>query len=377
MKNNLEIFIKRAKEKYGDKFDYSKVNYINFNTKVEIICPRHGSFWTTPNNFLRCKNGCPKCKSMTTEEFIERAKQVHGNKYDYSKTIYKDWKTKVCIICPIHGEFFILPIRHINTNQRGNGCPKCGDFLRRKHTTKTTEWFIEKAKKIYGDKYDYSKAIYSHSSKNITIICHEKDEFGNEHGEFITTPNRFLQGHGCQKCAKNKYDQETFIQKCNLVHNNKYDYSKTKYQGVLKKIKIICPFHGEFEQLASHHLHGVGCPICNESKQEKEIRHFLTNNNIQFISQYRPKWLGRQSLDFFLKDYNVAIECQGMQHLDPNTHFGTLNRFEKQNILDKKKYNLCKEHGIEIIYFSFYDLPYFAKIITEKQDLLTLIKNKK
>ena len=132
-------FIKKAKEIHGDKYDYSKVEYKNSNTKVCIICPEHGEFWQLPYHHLHgC--GCSKCRSkkmtLTTEEFIERAKEIHGDKYDYSKTEYVDNKTKICIICPIHGEFWQIPLNHL----QNKGCPYCGKT--KKYTTKE---FIESA----------------------------------------------------------------------------------------------------------------------------------------------------------------------------------------------------------------------------------------
>ena len=120
-----EQFIEKAKQIHGNKYDYSKVEYVNNHTKVCIICPEHGEFWQTPNSHLN-GNGCSSCKGLkklTTKEFIERAKQVHGNKYDYSKTIYVNKRTKVCIICPIHGEFYQTPHNHVYQKQ---GCPECG-----------------------------------------------------------------------------------------------------------------------------------------------------------------------------------------------------------------------------------------------------------
>lgn len=97
---------------------------MNANTKVCIICPKHGEFWQTPSGHLSGK-GCPKCykesRSSTTEEFINKAREIHGNKYDYSKVNYVNAYTKVCIICPKHGEFWQIPANHLN----GHGCPNC------------------------------------------------------------------------------------------------------------------------------------------------------------------------------------------------------------------------------------------------------------
>lgn len=128
MKNKTEDFIIRASKLQNNKYDYSKVNYINNCTKVCIICPIHGEFWQTPKNHLK-KCGCPKCSNIkntekqrsNTEEFIEKAKEIHGTKYDYSKVNYINAKTKVCIICPEHGEFWQIPYNHLLMN----GCPEC------------------------------------------------------------------------------------------------------------------------------------------------------------------------------------------------------------------------------------------------------------
>ena len=117
-------FIAKAKKIHGDKYDYSKVKYIDTKSKVCVVCPEHGEFWQTPHNHLSGQ-GCPKCgvekQTSTKEEFIKKAKEIHGDKYDYSKVDYSNAHTKVCIICPNHGEFWQTPNNHL----RGHGCPKC------------------------------------------------------------------------------------------------------------------------------------------------------------------------------------------------------------------------------------------------------------
>ena len=196
MKKKTTIeFIEEAKNVHGDKYDYSKVEYINKNTKVCIICPEHGKFWQRPSDHLQGA-GCYKCgrknckgKKVTTKDFIENAVKLHGNKYDYSKSEYIDSKTKICIICPEHGEFWQLPTAHL----QGQGCPKCKKYKigKNKYNTKI---FIEKSKLIHGNKYDYSKVNYIDSLTKVCIIC-------PEHGEFWQEPNSHLRGFGCKKCA--------------------------------------------------------------------------------------------------------------------------------------------------------------------------------
>lgn len=299
-----------------------------------------------------------------TETFIEKAKSIHGDKYDYSKVVYTNYNDKICIICPKHGEFYIEPIKHISkgrTNQRG--CPLCGEENRRKNTKKTTEWFIQKAHQIHGNKYDYSKVVYERTDKNVCIIC-------PEHGEFWQSPNRHLNNHGCPKCGGNiKLTNEEFIKRAKEVHGDKYDYSKVDFKGTNKKVCIICPKHGEFWQFANQHIQGRGCPHCKQSMLEKEVRNFLENEKIKFIAQKRAKWLGKQSLDFYLPDYNIAIECQGGQHFKSSDYFGGIKRFLRTKELDRIKNQLCEENGIKILYYTHCKEEYQFDLITDLQTL--------
>lgn len=122
-----EQFISDAIKIHGDKYDYSKVKYIDWRTPICIICPNHGEVWQIPNDHLNKKRvGCPKCGTegtrLSQEEFINRSINVHGDKYDYSKVEYINMRTKVCIICPEHGEFWQFPKGHFS---RKHGCPIC------------------------------------------------------------------------------------------------------------------------------------------------------------------------------------------------------------------------------------------------------------
>ena len=164
-KMSNEDFIAKAYSLHGDKYDYSKVEYINSKTKVCIICPVHGEFWITPNEHL-LGHGCKKCyhdrKKITTEEFIRRAKEIHGDKYDYSKVEYVNSFVKVCIICPKHGEFWQTPHGHL----KGNGCPKCGNDI--KYTTNT---FIEKCKKYLHNSIEKCNFAAQKSIEKCKNVC--------------------------------------------------------------------------------------------------------------------------------------------------------------------------------------------------------------
>ena len=376
IKITTEEFIKRAREVHGDKYDYSKVEYVNNHTKVCIICTEHGDFWQRADSHLS-GIGCPKCSKKykyETEEFIKRAREVHGNKYDYTKTQYKGGRQKICINCPEHGEFWKLPYEHLN----GKGCPKCVN-KKFTNTKSTTEEFIERAKKVHNNKYDYSKVDYENGRTKVCITC-------PEHGEFWQLPYVHLQGHGCPKCKtqmfSNKYrlTLEEFIKKANKCHNNFYDYSKVKYINAKEKVCITCPEHGEFWQLPNNHLFGNGCPECKKSKLEKKMKNFLIENKIRFSEEKTFEWLiykENMRLDFYLPDYNIAIECQGEQHFKP-VNFGCETEedmFEQFKIIqdrDKKKKELCNTNNIKLLYYS--DKKYENNIFTDLKEILKYIE---
>jgi hypothetical protein len=128
----------------------------------------------------------------------------------------------------------------------------------------TTESFIERAYKVHGSKYDYSKTLYNTGSTNIVIIC-------PKHGEFLQLPSNHLSGSGCPKCIKKgtaPLTTDQFIKKALSKHGNRYDYSISDYRNNDTNIKIICRIHGEFEQIAGEHLRGRGCYKCNGGRKE-------------------------------------------------------------------------------------------------------------
>lgn len=285
---------------------------------------------------------------MNTKTFIEKAKAIYGDKYDYSKCEYIGTHKKVCVICPEHGEFFVTPANHTSKHNHC-GCPKCAG----KH--KTTEIFINEAKKVHGDKYDYSKVVYEKNNKKVCIIC-------PKHGEFWMTPNGHLNNRGCKKCGKEKLKKEfsrtteMFIEEARKVHGDKYDYSKVNYNNCKTKVCIICPEHGEFWQVPDSHLRGMGCIQCSGNhKSVDKISLFLANKKILFEREKGFKWLGRQRLDFYLPDYEIAIEYQGEQHFHPVKYFGGEQRFKDRKKRDEVKRMLCEKNGIRLIYVSFWE----------------------
>lgn len=310
-------------------------------------------------------------RKLTKEEISESIKKLCGDKFDFSLDEYKNTGSKIILTCKKCGKTFRRKYNALMYNQ---DCPYC------KGTAKIqdTEWFINKAKEIHGSKYDYSKSEYVSTDKKVIVICHEKDKFGEEHGEFLVTPHSHIgiMKTGCPKCS-NKYSTTTeeFIKKARTVHGNKYDYSKTKYVRALSQVIITCPIHGDFLQKPNGHLNGQGCPYCKQSHIERDIRDFLIENNIEFKQEYAPEWLKPLHIDFFIPSENVAIECQGLQHFIPAKYYGGEKGLETRKERDKRKSLLCKSNNIKLVYYADYEYDFPYKVITSKEELLKEIKN--
>jgi hypothetical protein len=198
-------------------------------------------------------------KKLTTLEFIKKARSVHGDEYDYSKVVYVNASTKIEIICKKHGSFWQTPDKHCGSRQQG--CHACSYGKRKYKAPETTEGFVERARKIHQEKYDYSQTRYKYAREKVEIIC-------PIHGSFYQTASKHLMGHGCLYCGKkraaekNAITKESFVKRANKKHKNKYDYTKTIVISGEKKVFIKCPKHGGFWQTPASHLHGKGCPKC-------------------------------------------------------------------------------------------------------------------
>ena len=287
-------------------------------------------------------------RQLTHEEFIKKSSVKHNWKYDYSKTVYTKAKEKVCIICPVHGEFWQKADKHMN---EGCGCPKCSKTFQY-----TTESFIEAARKVHGDLYDYSKVEYVNNRTKVCII-------DKQAGEFWQLPSNHLNGNKCYLTqgeriwnTRGRISTEEFIKRAKDIHGGNYDYSLVDYKGINIKVDIICKKCGrKFKQTPNNHLNQKnGCPFCSQSKLEVEIDNLLRSNDISFEKQKRFPWLGRQSLDFYLPEYNIGIECQGIQHYESVEQYGGEKRLSNQIKADEKKYRLCTENGVKIVYYTKY-----------------------
>ena len=290
---------------------------------------------------------------MTNEEFINKAKSIHGNSLIFEKTFFNgNWKSKVIVTCPIHGDLEVTA-KHLIYDK--SGCKYCNHDSYRK----SKEEIIKQIKEIHGDKYGLDKIVYKNNKTPIILTC-------PIHGDFeITTQSIFRQKAGCKLCGRESMKKkmlgtaEKFIQQAKEIFKNEYDYSYVNYKGNKVKVILKCNRCGNFFPVTpnNHITNKSGCPFCAESKQERQLMDFL--KEYKFINSYEMKfeWLKNttdknMSVDFYLPEYNIAIECQGEQHFKSVEHFGGEIEFEKRKERDSLKKQLCEEHGIKILYYS-------------------------
>lgn len=369
-----EDFIRRAKEVHGDKYDYSKVEYVNNRVKVSVIChekfpwgEEHGEFKQAPASHLNGM-GCPVCSNvarLTTDTFIKKARYIHGDKYDYSHVEYQSAHKKIQIVCPIHGIFIQKPCDHL----QGKGCLKCSGSEK-----KTTEQFITEAKAIHGDKYDYGLVDYTNNKCYIQIKCKKHNYI------FRQQALKHLQGQGCPLCKtervadSHRYDTALFIKQAQKVHGDDCGYDKVEYVGCHDRVKIFCHKCGEyFYQRPFAHLFGYGCPRCRESQGERKVEQWLKSHNIKYLRQYpissQLQLFSRNhfKIDFYLIDYNTFIEFNGSQHYCKNEFFHkTEEDFIIQQDRDRRLREYCKQNDITLIEIPYTKFKEIDKILEKK-----------
>lgn len=357
----LQEFVERARSIHHDKYDYSKVNYKNNHTKVVIACPVHGDFEMLPSNHThgRIPQGCPSCSGRTQwtkSSFIEAATKLHAGKYTYYKTDYASTAVPVIIICPLHGEFLQKPSKHL----AGQGCPICAGTKK-----KTTEQFVEKARTIHGEKYDYTDAVYTTNHKKVRIIC-------PEHGTFEMTPANHThrsKPQGCPKCSGRRIQTTAdFVEASLEVHEGFYSYALTEYIDSRTPITIICPFHGEFRQKPQVHLMGSGCSRCRSPKGEHRIETVLKQLGVEYENQYSfPDCRYKNPLFFdFRIDRNGAV---GLIEYNGEQHYRSIkdSPFDLSEIVarDNIKRHYCKKNGLPLLEIRFDEFDSIDEKITK------------
>jgi hypothetical protein len=295
-----ETFISKSNKKHGDRYDYSKVVMRGTHKHVAIICKIHGEFLQTPASHQRGR-GCPSCyhenirgasQRRTQEEFIRLAKERHGNKYDYSKVVYKNSITKVVIICPTHGEFSQFANSHLKY-----GCQLCANKAINQSLKMTTAEFVEKSINVHGHRYDYNKTVYNENQDtNVEIIC-------KKHGVFLQRPTTHLRGCGCPKCKSSAGENKIriWLDAHNLVYEEQKSFKDCRYKRPLRfdfyfpTLNVIVEFDGP------QHF--------PESEDPKTYRVKITNRqSIQIRDEIKNEWCRRNSIKMCRIKYTDDIE---------------------------------------------------------------------
>ena len=370
LKKDKTDFIKKAQEKWGEKFDYEDVQYLNNKTPVLIKCIEHNcQFRQAPNNHYRT-NGCSQCQEAEkapsksgganpkydTKTLIEVLEQIFPGKYTYEKTEYVNMNTKIIVTCPTHGDFYKRPA---DMKGKKKGCQKCHSMEIRSKQLSDPEIIIGKIKNIHGEgAFDFSKFAYDGLYVKAVLICQKCK------GEFEIRPNDVIQGQGCKKCSMerrseaNRITQEEIIARCKSEHGDRYDYSRVECnpeEGVVGKITIICKKHGEFRQRANCHYSGYNCPKCKSSKREHNMRKLLTLRKIDFEEQkvFVQSVDKRFIYDFFLpgsseNPLQLLIEMDGEQHFHPVEMFGGEEGFKRTKARDLEKVQWALDNGYKL-----------------------------
>lgn len=392
-KYTTKEFIKKCKELGHDKYDYSQCNYINNNCQIIIGCPKHGFVSTYASKLLKTENKnkecCPQCQKENTnhsaykynkEEVLQIFNQLQkqNNNLDFSHTL-----DNINLDNGVHQIVYVNCLKHgiqrvwlYQLLSKQWNCKKCNKENKHNLLAKENyEYWIDKFK-LEQPGYDYSitKPTISKYYDRYDIIC-------PEHGIQHIVANTFIK-NGCPKCNNGSgrilrnYTNDEYINELKKIHGNKYDYSLVNYQGPKIKVKLICPKHGEFlrEPIRLINNEHKGCPYCKESFLEQEVRKYLQDHNINFISQYT---INKKRLDFYLIDYNCGIECQGRQHFFLNSKYNfNIQTIDELYNYDKNKQELFQNNGIKIFYYTNIKIKtnYFDKLYYDIDKLINDIK---
>ncbi len=295
---------------------------------------------------------------MTKEVFIERCRETHGYKYKYidvpDKILSSDY-VKILYDGKLYTQ---KVVKHLLGK-----CPE-------KNTPKnTTEDFIERSIKVWGDRYDYSLVKYEGAHKKVIII-------DNVSGiKYLQSPSNHLAGSS-PSCLSDS----DFLEISKIISDYKYSYDNCNYVNKITNVKMCCPEHGDFEVKPFNHLnYGTICSKCDESLFSKKVIKYMNKHRILFYRQHRFDGckgdLYQLPFDFYIPSLNTCIEFDGIQHFQPVEHFGGLESYERLKKNDKIKNDYCEDNYINIIRIKYDQLDRINEILDN--NLRTLINMKR
>lgn len=388
-KRTLADVKKQLKNLYGDIYGYDLfTEYNHCLQKIKITCKKHGVFEKALPEHLRGEicNGCSKEKriekgthrfflrdnakrlELCNHKFVKRAKEIHGDKYDYSNTKYIGSAEKLEIYCNTCKDVFTIPA---NSHTQGRGCMICSMKARSANNWISLETFIEKCKEVHGDYYSYDKVISYEGGKSIVkVFCtHCKEYFEIKAAYHLHSKNGCTICSGERQAKDRRITKEEVVVKAREIHGDLYEY---KFLGEIKSNKdffiVICAKHGEVSQRIADHIHkGCGCNQCNKSKGEIKIEKWLKANNIEFLVEETfedCKNVNVLPFDFYLPENNTLIEYQGEQHTNLIPYFHkTEEHFEDQQKRDKIKKEYAVDNGYTFIEIHYHEFDNIEKIL--------------
>jgi len=343
-----EEFLEKARDKHGYKYEYPNLSEkVLSSDSIDILYKGVLYKQKVVKHILLGR--CPEKNTpiKTTEQFIKEAKEIWGDKYDYSLANYKG-ATK-----PLKVIFDGIIFEQIASSHLRGMAPELN---------MNRDWFIKRAKDKWGDKYDYSLVEYKDCKKKVKIIYKKTGEI------FEQTPHLHLYRAPENIRLAIRKTTEQFIKEANIIHDFRFSYDKTNYIKNQIKVIINCPIHGDFEQRPLSHLQGNGCPNCSESKGEKIIAKYLDKNNISYYRQHKfddCKNIFQLPFDFYIPKYRTCIEFDGKQHYEPADFFGGIEAFEKLKINDRIKDDYCEDNFINIIRIRYDQMDKIDSILNE------------
>jgi hypothetical protein len=276
-----EDFIEKSIDVHGFKYNYDKVKFVNTTTPVTITCPIHGDWDTKPITHYHNGSKCPKCapfdRRLSTDEFIDKARQVHGNKYGYDKVVLDTIQATVEIKCPTHG-YFKQPAR---AHLAGHNCKKCGILS----TKNTLEEFITTANKIHGNTYDYSRAVYVNSKTKLTVVC-------KYHGEFYVRPNSHIANKsGCPRCRESYGERMIahYLDQFGITFKKEYSFKGSRYRFdfYLPKHNVLIEFHGIQHYEPVDRFGGWDNHLCTVRNDVVKVKFAVENNMHLLVFNYK------------------------------------------------------------------------------------------
>ena len=239
--------------------------------------------------------------------WVTKARATHGDKYDYTQSVYTGYKCNIQIVCPTHGVFTQLENNHRN----GCGCPKCGAETRGAARAHTWDSFVAAATDKHESVYTYPAQPFKNSRDKVRVVC-------PTHGEFTLAAYAHMAGHRCKRCAyesngtRSQIGMSEFMRRAAAVHGDTYEYP-AGISGLHTPIKITCRIHGEFLQTPHNHLAGANCPRCvgKVSKGEAEVLDFVRSLGHDAVSSDRTV-LAPFEIDVYVPALRVGIEYNGV-----------------------------------------------------------------